>query len=314
MTETRSEGRLLRVGSLDEFQDVAQALALEPRRRILELLRTGDLNVSQIAAALETPIPTVTLNVQKLEAAGLVRTDLRAGRRGTQRICSLRYDRILLDFSTDSAGSRTEVATMPIGHFAACEVRPSCGMAGADDLIGRYDDPRTFYLPEARDAQLIWFTTGFVEYRFPNPLREDAEATAVEFVAELCSEAPFFKNNWRSSIRLSINDVALGTWTSAGDFGGRRGRFTPKWWGIHKTQFGVQTRWRVDGRGVTVNGDRLSDVLLADLRLGDRPFVSVRIAVDPESEFPHGLNLFGRRFGNYDDDLLLLVEHAADES
>jgi len=36
--------------------------------------------------------------------------------------------------------------------------------------------------------------------------------------------------DWPSDISLWVNDVKIGTWTSPGDYGDRRGVHTPRWW------------------------------------------------------------------------------------
>ena len=60
--------------------------------------------------------------------------------------------------------------------------------------------------------------------------------------------------------------------------------------------------------GTSLDGVRLSGVALGELDLQpDRP-ISVRIGVRPEARHVGGLNLFGRAFGNYPQDLVLTLE------
>ncbi len=47
---------------------------------------------------------------------------------------------------------------------------------------------------------------------------------------ELSSEVPGTSADWPSDITLAINGNDVGTWTSPGDFGDKRGVFTPDWW------------------------------------------------------------------------------------
>ena len=44
---------------------------------------------------------------------------------------------------------------------------------------------------------------------------------------ELSSEVPGTNADWPSDISIWVNDVKVGTWTSPGDYGDKRGRFTP---------------------------------------------------------------------------------------
>jgi len=47
---------------------------------------------------------------------------------------------------------------------------------------------------------------------------------------EISSEAPSYNNNYPSDIVFSLKKIELGTWTSPGDFGDKRGNFNPQWW------------------------------------------------------------------------------------
>ena len=101
----------------------------------------------------------------------------------------------------------------------------------------------------------------------------------------------------------------LGDWTCPSDFGGQRGRLTPSWWEEKDSQFGVLKRWLVTDHG---NHDRRDRPVggrgrIAGLAHGE-PIV-VRIGVRPDAENVGGLNLFGRGFGNYPQDLGLRLEY-----
>ncbi|OUC08962.1 ArsR family transcriptional regulator, partial [Litorilinea aerophila] len=122
---------------------------------------------------------------------------------------------------------------------------------------------------------------------------------------ELCSEAAPQRRDWPSDIFLEINGVLVGTWTSPGDFGGERGRLTPEWWEDHNSQYGLLKTWRVDEEGSYIDGRYLSSVTIRDLKLGEQPFIRVRIGVKPDAANVGGMNLFGRQFGNYPQDIVL---------
>jgi predicted transcriptional regulator len=126
---------------------------------------------------------------------------------------------------------------------------------------------------------------------------------------EVCSEAPLHNNNWPSDITLWINDCEVGTWTCPGDFGGERGRLTPAWWDSKDTQYGLLKRWLINKEGSFIDGHPLSPLILRDLNIEQRPVISVRLGVKPEALHVGGLNLFGRAFGNYPQDLTLRLEY-----
>ena len=107
------------------------------------------------------------------------------------------------------------------------------------------------------------------------------------------------------SLSVSINGIELGIWTSPGDFGDKRGVFTPDWWKLRGSQYGMLKNWIVSEEGTYVDGMRISNVRLSDLRLDSHRSIRVRIEVKPEARHPGGLNIFGRGFGNYDQDIVL---------
>ena len=139
---------------------------------------------------------------------------------------------------------------MPLGLYTQFEVTGPCGMCSKDGVIGLLDVPDTFLDPDRMKAGLLWFTRGFVEYQFPNnTLLKKAKPQALEFSMELSSEVPGTSENWPSDIFLQVNGVDVGTWTSPGDFGDKRGTYTPEWWKLAGSQYGKLKNWRINGQG-----------------------------------------------------------------
>ena len=123
----------------------------------------------------------------------------------------------------DARPNAIEVA-MPLGLYTSCEVSAPCGLCSTEGIIGLLDVPDTFLDPDRMKAGLIWFTRGFVEYQFPNNAKlAKHEIKRLEFSMELSSEVPGTSADWPSDITLSVNGKDVGTWTSPGDFGDKRG-------------------------------------------------------------------------------------------
>ncbi|HYN89969.1 MAG TPA: transcriptional regulator [Ardenticatenaceae bacterium] len=278
--------------------------------KILSLLGEHFATINEIAQALDVPTSTATANVRILEASGLFETELRPTSTGLHKRVARTFDQVVVDLPTIEVAEPQHVEIdMPIGHYFDIKVRPTCGLASASGLIGFLDDPISFYDPEHMDADLLWFRAGYVEYRFPNRLPPGTSLKSVQVSMEACSEAPHHLNNWPSDITLWINGVEVGTWTSPGDFGGERGRLTPDWWEVRDTQFGLLKRWRVDAEGSFLDGTSVSGVTLDDLGLRNQTYIPVRIGVKLEAANQGGLNLFGSRFGNYGQGLMLRLSY-----
>ena len=285
---------------------VMQALGNETRLLMLSLLSHRTLNLSALAEAINLPQSTTAFHLKQLEGAGLVNVQYLPGTRGQQKLISKRYDEVhfkLPGVAIESASNVVEVS-MPVGNYKRIAVKPTCGIATDTKYIGMIDDVRSFYEPEHVFAQILWFKQGFVEYDFPNNIPYGSQATELQFSMEICSEAPEYDLDWPSDITLSVNGVETGIWTSQGDFGGVRGRLTPEWWPIEQTQYGVLKRWRITMDGTYVDGEKISEVSLDNINLEANPHICMRLEVKEDARNVGGINLFGKRFGNYNQDLV----------
>jgi predicted transcriptional regulator len=278
---------------------------------MLELLSDRLRNVSEISDALNIPLSTANRDIGILEEAGLLRTELTPATRGLQKMCQRVYDTILIELpSHNKPSSEPAIETsMPVGAYVDFQVTPTCGLTSETGIIGLFDDPSSFYEPEHIQAQLLWFHYGYVEYRFPNRLPAKAVPNTLRVSLEVCSEAPMHHENWPSDITMWINGTEIGTWTSPADFGGKRGVLTPEWWETRNTQYGLLKKWQVNTEGSFVDGVRISPIRLADLQISEHDFISVRIGVKPEATNLGGINIFGSRFGNYPQDIVLRLDY-----
>jgi predicted transcriptional regulator len=311
---TGGRTRRVRVLTLDggtdgvELERALRALGSVNRMRILRHLTGRMASVNDMAAALGIPTSTVALHVESLEEAGLIKTEFEPASRGLRKICARMYDEIVIELPTPEESPQQVVElSMPIGAFVDCRATPTCGLASERGIIGLLDDPASFYEAQHVDAQLLWFRKGYVEYRFPNRPPGGARPEWLRLSMEMCSEAPHHNLNWPSDISVWINGVEIGTWTSPADFGGERGRLTPDWWPTRDTQYGLMKVWHVSERNSEIDGMPASDTTIHDLRLDEAPFITVRVGVREDAEHVGGLNLFGTKFGNYPQDLILRI-------
>lgn len=291
-------------------QQILKALSSEKRLRILDFLRDKPRNVSEISEALNFPLSTANMHISALEKAGLLITDLHPGERGLQKLCARAYTTIVVQFPQSMPVDETVLEmTMPIGSFINCDIKPTCGLADEQGIIGMLDDPASFYDPDRSNAQLLWFHQGSIEYRFPNRIPQNSQLDSIQVSMELCSEAPLHHDDYPSDITLSINDIELGTWTSPADFGGQRGILTPSWWETSNTQYGLLKMWKTHQTGSYIDGMRISDVNIAQLDLYARNYISVKLEIKSDAKNIGGVNIFGRSFGNYPQDIVMVVRY-----
>jgi predicted transcriptional regulator len=190
-------------------------------------------------------------------------------------------------------------------------VSAPCGLCSSEGVIGLLDVPDFFMDPSRMRASLAWFGRGFVEYKFPNNARLlERSVQALEFSMEMSSEVPGTNVNWPSDISIWINGVKVGTWTSPGDFGDKRGRYTPRWWKLAGSQYGQLVTWRISERGSFVDKAQVSKIDIGKLELAKHHSIRLRIGIDEGAKHPGGINIFGKGFGNHDQDIVMRMHLA----
>ncbi len=300
----------LDLDDMDEVCNVGKALSTPVRLDILKLLYEESLNIGEISEKLGIAASSAALHVKILEKAGLINAEVQPGTRGAVRLCSKKNDLVTISLDSVSKNvNRVTSVNMPVGAYTDCEMYSTCGIADEDGIIGNEDTTQCFYLPERMKAQLIWSSAGYVEYKFPNQLPKQTELRRLGLSLEICSEAPNYRENWKSDITVWINNVDCGTWRSPGDFGARRGRITPSSWSSGSTQYGLLTTWEVRKDGCYVNESKLGDTTIEMLEIKSGMPIVIRIGNKKDAKYIGGFNIFGEKFGDHPQNIILSMEY-----
>ena len=147
---------------------VAKALSSPIRVRMIELLGIQPMNVNELAEALSLPVSTAALNVRQLEEAGLIATQIQPGIRGAMKLCSQRIDSVSMRLTPEMFdGMNALTLQLPIGSYSSANhIVPDCGIVSDLAWIGEVNMSRAFYHPDRFHAQMLWFQSGELEYRF----------------------------------------------------------------------------------------------------------------------------------------------------
>ncbi len=305
---------MLHIESLDDGLELFKALGSEVRIDIIKLLMENKtMNMNELATSLKITNGALTGHIKKLESCGIVSTANESMGHGNQKICSLRLDKILIDIQPGSAQENVYSNEISIGHYTDYKVYPTCGLATANKLIGEVDDTRYFSHPDRYNADILWFTKGYVEYMIPNFIPLNQKITGIMISAELSSEAPGINSNWPSDINFYLNNVHLGSWTSPGDFGDVPGIFTPDWWYPNWNQYGLLKMLVINRNGTYIDGLKISDVTIDQFQLDSTSSMKFKMSVDEDSEHVGGLTIFGKTFGNYAQDIKVNISYAPKE-
>jgi len=284
-----------------------KALASEPRIQMLDLLRKKTCNINEISDELSLPQSTVATHISILEDAGLLITESVKAKKGNQKLCKPAFKELLIQFPEEKKDQKNFIEVeMPIGIFTDCQVTSPCGLCSQDKIIGFLDIPDSFLNPDRMKAGLLWCGSGFFVYKFPNnTMYDQKKLEKLELSMELSSETPGTNSNWLSDITVWINRTEIGTWTSPGDFGDKRGKYTPEWWKLEGSQYGLLKNFYVTNEGSFIDGVKISDVTISDLHIADHHSIRVKVGVKEDAVHMGGMNIFGKGFGNYDQGIIL---------
>ncbi len=308
----------------DELQKVTAALSVKTRRDIIRIVNDGSCSINHIAWKLNIPVSTASFHVKTLVEAGLLIYSSNVKKRGNEKTVSLGNYFFALSLAAPAAENSVihEVYTVdiPIGSYTDHAVTPSCGIALKRGILIGSDIPAVFQSPRRFEAGLIWMKQGFLEYSVPLldysgssttgfEYRDRASIISLDFQFEICSEVPGHNHDFKSDITFSVNGVEICIIPSTGDFGDRRGRLNPDWLSSNDTQYGLLQSVDIRFDGSYLNEKRVSDICIEDLGLTTRDLLKFRIEVKKDARFMGGFNLFGRNFGDYDQDIRLIITY-----
>ena len=286
---------------------VYKALASETRLNVLNLLADVPSTVSELAKELNVSKAIMSRHVKILEDANLIHLSRSyASSDNRKKIYTLKIDKANINFPRKIyLPYKKKVSEIKLGYFSDFSVVSSCGLVSKDNIIGKLDDSRVFVSNDRINASLLWLSDGYIEYKIPNTLEANQKPEMLELSLEIASEFPISNNTWPSDITFSINHVPVGTWTSPGNYSDVRGKITPRWWNESYSQYGLLKHLRITNTDTGIDGEKLSNVNLADLNLESSPFITLRIAIEKDAKNKGGLTIFGEYFGNHPQNILL---------
>lgn len=301
---------MLHIKNLEEGLKVFVALGSELRIEIIKLLiENREMNMNELATSLGVTNGALTSHIKKLEDSGIIRVISEHNGHGNQKVCRVNVDKLLVDIAPKQSddGGNTYTTDIKVGYFSDYKILPTCGLSSSRAIIGEVDDPRYFAHPDRFQADIVWFTKGYIEYMIPNLLPPRQKVDQITFSMEIGSEAPGINNDWPSDITICINNVELGTWTSPGDFGDVLGIFTPDWWFPNWNQYGLLKMIVVNQHGTYIDGLKISSVSITELQLDRRSPIRLKFLVKDDAVNAGGLTIFGSSFGNYNQDIKVRV-------
>ena len=90
-----------------------------------------------------------------------------------------------------------------------------------------------------------------------------------------------------------------------------RGKLNPGWWANENSQYGTQVNLTVNATGTYINNVCVSKVNLRDLKLDKDNRVTLTIYNKPGCKHTGGFNIFGKGFGNFQQNILFTAKYTA---
>lgn len=305
----------------EDFDDIVilcNALGNAKRLSILQELNKPPftLSVSELTKRLNMPTSTLMHHLQILSDASLVHYRYQNSPNGAIRIygrslrgADLRFYHIHKD---DNKNRKCDIQSLRVGQFINYEGDTFSFVTATKmyDFLGS-----NCFSPYRFDAELVYSPFGIIEYYFDNITALEHNVDALTFSLEICSEAPYFDNNYKSEITFWINNKEVGTHICNGDYGDRRGKLNPDWWRDTNTQYGKIVTVSVDTKGVHIDGLLVNDkVKIDDLNLSHDNKISFKFGNKKTATYPGGFNVFGKGFGDHAQDIVLQLFYVNEEN
>ncbi len=286
----------------------AKALSSPLRLDILyHIFNNKGCSLNDLADVFKVSRAAITQHTKILVDADLIEIRPLTGSRDARKACYVKEDKFIISLRNQADMNDIYEAEIPIGQYINHNITPTCGISTNKAVIGKVDRPRYFDDPLRMNAGILWFNTGFIEYRLPNYL-EDNVPIEIQLTMELASEAPGVAENWPSDISFYLNNVYLGEYTLPGDFGEvDKGLYTPEWWPDNWNQYGQLLLLSINSKGCFIDGKQVSNTTVESLNLNKDSEFIFKIAALDDAKYVGGLTLFGRNFGNYNQDIKFRV-------
>lgn len=299
------------IKDIDSGLELFKALGSDLRISLLNLLlKKGSMNMNELANQLNITNGALTSHIKKLEDCGLILITNEGDGHGNQKICTPQLEQMLFVLTPDTVKQNESIAELRVGQYSSFDVYPTCGLSTSSAIIGEVDDPRFFVHQDHFMADILWLGKGFIEYTLPNVLPASQKIDEISISLEISSEAPGSNNIWPSDIYFYLNNTCIGMWTSPGDYADVPGLFTPAWWLPNWNQYGLLKTLTINEKGTFMNEERISEFSTKILAFTDRDRIIFKLGVPSTAKQIGGMTLFGRGFGNYNQDIQFKVRYS----
>ncbi len=291
-----------------KINKIGKAISHPIRTKILAQLNDYPKTVTELAKLNKISVKNVLFHLDVLLDSGLVVKKFLPSKKEGVSIYHDYFRGVSLSYDEPSQKDiKTYSQEIEVGMYSEARFDGYLRMATQNDTISvDQNDP---YNPVRKNASLIWTSGGMVTYSFGKYFYKKGKIESINFSFEICSEINGFRNDYKSDITLSVNGIKLGVFTSDGDFGDIPGKFNPSFWNRNYSQYGHLLVINITNDGTYINHKLVSNIKIKDLKIEEHSDLKLTIENEIGAKHYGGFNLFGKGFGNYDQDILLIVNY-----
>lgn len=295
----------------EKLYNLGLSLSNPIRIAILSQLKENWKSVSELAKLNFVSLSSIMFHLNVLKKADLINIKLVKGQNGEKTMISRSCATIKINFVTsdlDKSKIKHYRQSQIVGGYINASFGTKSGIVTGTNTPNIYlDSP---FISDRFKALLIYTNYGSVEYGFDNSEFKERKILSIQFSLEICSETSYYDNTYKSDISFSINDIFILTYTCPGDYGGRKGIYTPDFWPVDSTQYGVLKTVKVDEHGIYLDGIFQSNsITINNLNLNKSNLIKFRVYNEKNALNKGGFNIFSKDFGDYNQDIEMEVEY-----
>lgn len=299
--------------SPDKALPILKALSNESRLRIMHLLSTQPMGVTEIARTVGLSQPTATVYLQQLEEAGLISHRFQKSPQGVQKLSFNLYDSVQIDWDggPDAVPTTEYTIDMPVGHYTMIDCRRGSLLASSARILASREDVSKFFNPVRMEAELLVLEEGSVRYLFPYNIPPSHELQGLRISLEVGPS--FLEERNGASFEMAVNGRVLGPIVLDKAVDAAQHSSAPEWLSPRLPAFGRLLVLEIDEAETRLNTQLLSDLAVTDLGLVPmRPF-ELELRVGSAEGSASGLVIYGKGFGLYNQDIRAAILHRGTE-
>ncbi len=286
---------------------LCKALSHKIRLDILNQLLQKPSTVTRLAKMNHIDNSTTLFHLQILEDADLVFCRSKPNSKGKALVFYINFESLQISMDNPKKVTTTsEVQSIGVGDYTSGSFSKYMRLLTENGHVVLYNND--IYNPIRFESKLLCIDSGYFVYNFSNKGCKERNVECIEISLEICSESPYYSNDWKSEISFYLNDVLLLKYISPGDFGDKRGKLNPDWWNDKYSQYGRLLEIRITNEDVKLNGEIIKEGRILDsLKIKEGNSLAFKISSQEADKFDGGFNIFGKTFGNYPQDIEMKI-------